>query len=116
MKRSTRVSQLPSHLSDYEMFHDSTITSEGELVHFALIAQSKPVDFEKAMTNEKQMKAMQEEINLIERNQTWELVDLPQEKRPIALKWVYKVKVNPEGEVVKYKAKLVAKRLTKGND
>lgn len=53
MKRSTRVSQLPSHLSDYEMFHDSTITSEGELVHFALIAQSKPVDFEKAMTNEK---------------------------------------------------------------
>ena len=80
-KRSTRVSQLPSHLSDYEMFHDSTITSEGELVHFALIAQSKPVDFEKAMTNEKQMKAMQEEINLIERNQTWELVDLPQEKR-----------------------------------
>ncbi|RDY04995.1 hypothetical protein CR513_11210, partial [Mucuna pruriens] len=40
---------------------------------------------------------------------TWELVDPPPNKKPIALKWVYKVKFNPKGEVVKHKAKLVAK-------
>ncbi|RDX84702.1 hypothetical protein CR513_34214, partial [Mucuna pruriens] len=45
----------------------------------------------------------------IEKNQTWELVDPPSNKKPITLKYVYKVKVNPKGEVVKHKAKLVAK-------
>ena len=37
------------------------------------------------------------------------LVDSPQHKKPITLKWVYKVKVKPKGEVVNYKAILVAK-------
>ncbi|KOM41011.1 hypothetical protein LR48_Vigan04g120900 [Vigna angularis] len=52
---------------------------------------------------------MQEEIDSIERNQTWELVDLPSNKRPIALKWVYKSKINPQGVVIRHKARLVAK-------
>lgn len=55
------------------------------------------------------MNAMRKEINSIEKNQTWELVNPLQDKKPIALKWVYKVKVNTEQEVVKYKARLVAK-------
>ena len=78
-------------------------------MHFVLITEVEPVEFEKAVTNEKWLKAMKEEINSIERNQTWELVDPPQYKKPISLKWVYKVKVNPKGEVVKYKVRLVEK-------
>ncbi|RDX63930.1 hypothetical protein CR513_57574, partial [Mucuna pruriens] len=42
---------------------------------------------------------MKKEINSIEKNQTWELMDPPSNKKPIALKWTYKVKVNPKGEV-----------------
>ncbi|RDY09361.1 GDSL esterase/lipase, partial [Mucuna pruriens] len=38
-----------------------------------------------------------------------ELVDPPSNKKPIILKWIYKVKVNLKGEVVKHKAKLMAK-------
>jgi len=36
-----------------------------------------------------------------------ELVEPPKDKKHITLKWVYKVKVNPKGEVVRHKARLV---------
>ena len=52
---------------------------------------------------------MREEIEVVERNKTWELVDLPHGHQPIALKWVYKLKKNEAGEVIKYKARLVAR-------
>ena len=79
------------------------------MVHFALIAEAEPIEFDKAVTNKMWVKAMKKEIDSIEKHQTWELVDPPSNKKPIALKWVYKVKVNPKGEVVKHKARLVAK-------
>jgi len=52
---------------------------------------------------------MEEEIDTIKRNNTWELVELPLNKKPIALKWIYKVKVNADGEIVRHKARIVAK-------
>ncbi|CAO2841229.1 unnamed protein product [Amaranthus hypochondriacus] len=52
---------------------------------------------------------MQEEIKSIEKNNTWELVDPPKQCNPIGVKWVYKTKLNAEGNVEKYKARLVAK-------
>jgi hypothetical protein len=51
---------------------------------------------------------MQEEIDSVKRNQTWELADLPQSHHAITLKWVYKLKWNEVGEIVKHKARLVA--------
>ena len=53
--------------------------------------------------------AMTEEIRAIERNNTWELTDMPKGARPIGIKWVYKKKTNAEGEVERYKARLVVK-------
>jgi hypothetical protein len=50
---------------------------------------------------------MQQEMDSIENNHTWELVDLPAGHRPITLKWVFKLKKNETGEVVKHKARLV---------
>ena len=52
---------------------------------------------------------MDQEIDAIERNQTWELVEAPKGKKPIGVKWVYKTKVNAQGEVEKHKARLVVK-------
>jgi hypothetical protein len=52
---------------------------------------------------------MQEEINSVEQNQTWELADLPQGHRAITLKWIYKLKRNEAGEIVKHKARLVVR-------
>ena len=52
---------------------------------------------------------MEEEIDSIKRNNTQELVELPLNKKPIALKWIYKVKVDADGEIVRHKAGLMAK-------
>ena len=46
---------------------------------------------------------MDEEIEAIEKNQTWQLVNLPEGKDEIGVKWVYKTKFNGDGNVVKHK-------------
>ena len=52
---------------------------------------------------------MDAEIEVIERNNTWELTKLPKGQKIIGVKWIYKTKLKETGEVDKYKARLVAK-------
>lgn len=54
-------------------------------------------------------RAMIEEMNALDVNGTWNLVNLPSGKRAIGCKWVFTVKVNPDGSVARLKARLVAK-------
>ncbi|MGZ7362318.1 reverse transcriptase domain-containing protein, partial [Streptococcus pyogenes] len=51
--------------------------------------------------------AMIEEMNALDDNGTWKLVDLPSGKQAIGCKWVFTVKVNPDGSVARLKARLV---------
>ena len=66
----------------------------------------EPESFEVAVKEENWRNAMEEEIKKIERNKTWELVERPPNKEIIGVKWVYKTKLNPDGSVQKYKARL----------
>ncbi|XP_019439043.1 PREDICTED: uncharacterized protein LOC109344742 [Lupinus angustifolius] len=75
--RPHRARQPPSRLSDYEVFPDSEITTEGELVHMALLAEMEPVNTEEAFRQSHWLEAMQEELTSIEKNRTWELTQLP---------------------------------------
>ncbi|GJZ27481.1 retrovirus-related pol polyprotein from transposon TNT 1-94 [Tanacetum coccineum] len=52
---------------------------------------------------------MDEEIKAIERNKTWDLVELPSGTQPIRVKWVFTKKMNAQGETERYKARLIAK-------
>nr|KYP57684.1 hypothetical protein KK1_003951 [Cajanus cajan]KYP57698.1 hypothetical protein KK1_003968 [Cajanus cajan] len=52
---------------------------------------------------------MDDEIDSIEINDTWELVDLLDGHNTIGVKWVFKTNLKENGEVDKYKARLVAK-------
>ncbi|KAI3734276.1 hypothetical protein L6452_13741 [Arctium lappa] len=76
---------------------------------FVLFADADPIDFHEACKEKKWRDAMDEEINSILKNDTWELVDLPKGHKPIGVKWIYKTKLNEKGEVDKYKARLVVK-------
>ncbi|MFV0960747.1 reverse transcriptase domain-containing protein, partial [Klebsiella pneumoniae] len=57
----------------------------------------------------KWIKAMDDEITSINKNNVWELVDSSKGRKPIGCKWVLKKKYNVEGVVEKFKARLVAK-------
>ncbi|KAK9101268.1 hypothetical protein Scep_024698 [Stephania cephalantha] len=52
---------------------------------------------------------MEEEMKAIEKNETWEITDLPEGKNAIGLKWVFKTKFANDGSILKHKARLVAK-------
>ena len=54
-------------------------------------------------------KAMEEEQNQIEKNETWELVPRPKDKNIIGTKWVFKNKMNEDGQIIRNKARLVCK-------
>ncbi|KAL0552269.1 hypothetical protein IC582_011377 [Cucumis melo] len=59
------------------------------------------------------MIVMQEEIEALHKNKTWELVTLPQGRKPIGNKWVYKIKRNNDDQVERYRARLVVKGYAK---
>ena len=52
---------------------------------------------------------MKEELNSIRMNETLELVEIPERKRPIDVKWAYKIKRRPKGIMEKYKVRLFVK-------
>jgi hypothetical protein len=52
---------------------------------------------------------MQSEMGAVEKNRTWKLADLPRGHRVITLKWVFKLKRDEAGAIVKHKAHLVAR-------
>lgn len=51
---------------------------------------------------------MQQELDALAHNHTWDLVPLPLGKKPIGSKWVYKVKLRSDGTLERHKARLVA--------
>jgi hypothetical protein len=53
--------------------------------------------------------AMQSEMAAVEKNRTWELADLPRGHSAITLKWVFKLKRDEVGAIIKHKARLVAR-------
>jgi hypothetical protein len=54
-------------------------------------------------------RAIEEEMESLDKNEAWDIVDFPTGIKPIGNKWVLKKKLNAEGKVEKYKARLVAK-------
>lgn len=79
----------------------------GELL--MAVGEGEPSTVEEAKEQECWLKAMKAEMASIEENRTWTLVNLPHGHRAIGLKWVFKVKRDEQGAVVKHKARLVAK-------
>ena len=79
------------------------------MIHLALLNDSDPMTFEEAVKSEKWRYIMDQEMQAIERNDTWELTMLPSGEKTIGVKWVFKTKFNENGDVDKYKARLVAK-------
>nr|GFB25216.1 hypothetical protein [Tanacetum cinerariifolium] len=63
--------------------------------------------YKEALTQSCWIKAMQEELNKFKRLEVWELVPRPDQVMVITLKWIYKVKLDELGGILKNKARLV---------
>jgi hypothetical protein len=74
-----------------------------------VVSSDKPASFAEAEHSLSWRKAMMEEMDSIEENGTWSLVDLSPRRKPIGVKWVFKVKRDEHGTVSKDKARLVVK-------
>jgi hypothetical protein len=52
---------------------------------------------------------MEEEISMIQKNYTWEVVDRPPDKNIISVKWVFMTKLNIDRSINKHKVRLIFK-------
>lgn len=76
-----------------------------------LLAADEPASVVQDLEETCWKNAMEAELQAIRDNNTWSLSDLPKNHRVIGLKWVFKVKRDAAGNIVKHKARLVAKPL-----
>nr|GFA52688.1 hypothetical protein [Tanacetum cinerariifolium] len=74
----------------------------------AFLISVDPKTYKEALTQSCWIEAMQEELNEFKRLEVWELVPRPDKVMVITLKWIYKVKLDELGGILKNKARLVA--------
>ena len=68
----------------------------------------EPKSVSEAQTNQKWLNATEKEIGSLHDNNVWELVELPADRKEVGSKWVFKVKMNSNGSIERYKACLLA--------
>ena len=77
-----------------------------------LIENDEPTTYEESLNSSESdqwLNAMKSEMDSMYTNQVWTLVDPPEGIKPIGCKWIFKKKMDMEGNVITYKARLVAK-------
>lgn len=99
LRRSTHVHTTPSYLKDYECApsHSINFTSTNlspDYHNYILQVSSiyEPLYYHQACKSVEWCKAMEEEINALEANNTWSIQPLPLGKKSIGCKWIFKVK------------------------
>jgi hypothetical protein len=108
------TSESDSEAPDSEESGLQETSSEDENSEVAAVAGGfyEPNTYKQAMKSPDAAlwrKAAEEEINSLLANGTWELVPLPEGRKAIGSRWVFKVKRNADGSIERYKARLVAK-------
>jgi len=90
--------------------HKTSIRSQWNLgsLNFSLTA-TKPSTFVEAVEHDEWRKEMQCEYDAVIKNQIRKIVECPNYVKPIGCKWVYRIKYKANGEIDKYKARLVTK-------
>lgn len=103
-------------LSNYLPYEYTTPSYHSYLAKFSTLVELQT--FNQEAKDERWIKAIQHEIQALENNKTWEVVDLPAGKNTISSKWVYKIKYQANSEVERFKDRLVVQvyRQQKGLD
>lgn len=98
VRRSSRIVRVPEKFSESKHSSFSTVLESTDI----------PKSYKLAAADPRWRDAMDLEIKALEENQTWDLVPKPENTCIIGSKWVYSVKLNSDGSLDRYKARLVA--------
>lgn len=120
LRRSSRVPKLPRKLDDFvldgkckygieRVVNYSHLDPDVRCFATNLNKSVEPKHYHEACNDPNWVDAMNQEMNALYQNQTWEITDLPSGRKPIGCKWIYKIKYKLNGDVDRYKARLVAK-------
>ncbi|KAH9784249.1 retrovirus-related pol polyprotein from transposon RE1 [Citrus sinensis] len=104
-----------SSIVNYPMSHfvsNHRLSESNQSFVNQLSAVSIPNSVQEALKDPKWEAAMNDEMRSLQKNQIWELVDLPPEKKPVGCRWIYTIKYKADGSIERYKARLVAKGYT----
>lgn len=114
LRRSQRNRRQPDRYGDWEMGAHVALSEIDE--HYALSAQQFVENDPLTITDAKQRNdwsnwqtAINEEYSSLIKNKTWSICDLPKGRKPVSCKWVFKLKRKSNGDIDKYKARLVAR-------
>ena len=72
-------------------------------LNFSLLSKLNPKNFVQTNEDKHWVNAMKEELNQLEKNETWEIIPGPKEKNVIGTKWVFRNKLDEGGKVVRNK-------------
>ena len=109
VRRSQRVKKPVTRFGVDEYADTSTV--EAQHVAFRVSEIDEPTTIEEALSGDysQQWKmAADAEYKSLMENKTWELVKLPEGRRAIGCKWVFRVKYDSNGQVERFKGRLVA--------
>ena len=104
----TSKSQYP--MNNFVSYH--RLSKETEVFVNHLSAISIPSSVKEALKDPKWRESMNEEMRSLQKNSTWEVVDLPVGKTPVGCRWVFTIKYKADGTIERFKARLVAKGYT----
>nr|KAJ0213000.1 hypothetical protein LSAT_V11C400157850 [Lactuca sativa] len=118
--RSGRTVHLPAKFSDYivegkhkfgieKTVNYSLLDNENLCFVSNLNKTVEPKTYSEAALDTNWIKTMNDEMEALYRNNTWEITDLPKGRKPIGCRWIYKIKYKSNGEIERFKARLVAK-------
>jgi hypothetical protein len=84
----------------------------GDLIVNAIVENDDPATYDEVMmspNSNKWHEAMKSEMESMYENQVWTLVELPNDRKAVENKWIFKKKTDADGNVTVYKARLIAK-------
>lgn len=109
---STQNDNVTNESTSIEPNNTDQQLSEVSLALASIIYKNDPQTFEEAMKSDNSkewFKAMQEELNSLNKNDTYDIVSLPNDKKPISCRWIFRIKKNIDGSIDRFKARLVAR-------
>ncbi|MFS8020746.1 putative RNA-directed DNA polymerase [Helianthus anomalus] len=110
LRRSSRSSYVPKKIQDYVLNSNvkydinkvvsyTCLSADNTDFISCLSKSAEPSNYSEASKDPKWVEAMNLEMEALLRNKTWELVDLPNNRKPIGCKWIYKIKYSANGEL-----------------